>query len=229
MSDETAAADPNLGVPSHVFGPMRSAVAAAFVGTIVFVVVLEFLVLISFIGQRLWNSDALFHQMLFTLPLVLWLLVLIAAVVILLRTITSWLQVADDGFSTHGLFRRAASHPWPTVERVVAVRHVTRQPRERTREPGERYDGVYAVGTNGRHLATLSGRLFGARAQHALVDRARAAGIAVEEIDQLTPRQLRDRVPRSISLADLHPGLMVLALVVFYLGHNALTFYVWGL
>ncbi|UYG17127.1 hypothetical protein BRM3_01435 [Brachybacterium huguangmaarense] len=228
---ETTAVPRDHGEPSHVFGPMRSAVMAALVGAITFVVVLEFLVLTSFIGQRLWNDDALFHEVLFTLPLVLWLLILVAAVVICLRTITSWLTVGEQGFATHGLFRRAVSHEWSDVARLVAVRDVTRVPlpTERVPAPEDPYDGVYVVGTNGRRLATFSGRLFGARAQHAVIDQARAAGTEVEEVDQLAPRELRTRVPRSIPVADLHPGLVLLAVVAFYAAHNILTFIVWGL
>jgi len=210
---------------------MRSAVLAALVGAITFVVVLEFLVLTSFVGQRLWNDDALFHEVLFTLPLVLWLLILIAAVVTCLRTITSWLTVGESGFSTHGLFRRTASHEWSEVARIVAVRDVTRAPRPTAREsaPEGPYDGVFVLGTNGRRLATFSGRLFGARAQHAVIDQARAAGTEVDEVGQLSPRELRTRVPRSIPVADLHPGLVLLLVVAFYAAHNLLTFVVWGL
>ena len=59
-------------LPTRTYGPPASVVIGSLVVGFVFVVVLEFLVIISFVGQRLWTDPALKEDFLFTLPLLLW-------------------------------------------------------------------------------------------------------------------------------------------------------------
>ena len=37
------------------------------------------------------------------------------------------------------------------------------------------------------------------------------------------------QAPQAMSFVDRHPNLLLLLLLVFYVGHNVLTFGVWGL
>src|SRR5699024_7013514 len=61
--------------PTRTFGPPATVVVGTLVAAFVFVVVLEFLVLISFVGQRLWAHPDMLRDIVFTLPLVLWVLI----------------------------------------------------------------------------------------------------------------------------------------------------------
>jgi hypothetical protein len=171
------------------------------------------------------------HDALFTLPLALWVLVAVASSVVCLRVITLWLQLDEDGFELRSLFRRTRSARWDEVGSVIAVRDIARGtgPSESLDPPETAYDGVYVLDPEGRRLLTVSSRFFGERAQGMTLQRARAAGIRIEHIDAITPAELKREAPQALTFMDRHPTLLLLALLAFYIGHNVLTFAVWGL
>lgn len=216
---------------TRIFGPPAPAVIGTLVASLVFVVGLEFLVLISFIGQRLWRHPLLLHDLVFSLPLLGWVVVLGASVVMVARIVTTWLQLTDAGMGVHGLFRRTVEVPWSEVGRVVAVRELERgtSPAEMLDRSGAPYDGVYVLDREGRRLVNVSGRFFGRGAQHAMVERARAAGVEIREVERIDPRALHRSEPRALTVIDRHPRLVLLGLATFYIAHNVLTFVIWGL
>lgn len=225
-----AAPEAPTGEPTRVHGPLRSAVIAAVVLAATAVIVLEFLVLTSFVGQRLWNDPRLFHELRFTLPLAIWLGLLAVCAVLLLRIVTSWLRIGDEGLALNGLFRRARRLRWDGIGRIVAVGDIARRPASSgTPAHAGPYEGLYVLDADDRRLVTVSGRLFGATAQQRVLEQARQAGARVEVIDRMTPKDLRERVRRGLTLVDLHPGLVVLAALAFYVGHTVLSLAVWGL
>lgn len=217
--------------PTGVFGPARSSVVASLVIALVFVVVLEFLVFVSFLGRRLWKDPRMFHDLVFTLPLLLWLAVLVIAVIVVLRGTTAWMRVDEQGLSLRGLARGARMIAWSDVSQILAVHDIDRRPivPDEVIEPDQGFEGAYLLDHDGRELLTLRARLVGTNGQCEAIARARAAGVAVEEITRISPKDLAARVPGALGFADLHPRLMMLAVIVFYLGHNILTFAVWGL
>ncbi|MGP9694585.1 hypothetical protein ACT3TZ_08220 [Brachybacterium sp. AOP25-B2-12] len=229
MTAEATGWSEGTRVPSLVFGPVRSAVIATLAAVLVFGVVLEALVVTSFIGQKLWRSAALFRELVFTTPLVLWVLVVGTVVALALRVITAWLQVDQHGVGIRGLFRRDVHIPWERIARVVAVRDVARGKAEAIDPGGETYDGLYVVRSDGGRSVAVTGRVFGGRAQRAMLARAHEAGVPVEEIDEITPRELRARVPRAVHPVELHPGLLLLLIALVYIGHTVLTLVIWGL
>lgn len=216
-------------VPSRVYGPVRSAVVATLVAAVVFGIVLEALVFTSFIGQRLWNDPALFRELTFTLPLLLWALVDGFVAVLALRALTAWIQVDRDGVGTRGLFRRAVRTPWTDVSRVVAVRDIQRGRAERIDLGGGAYDGLYLVGADGAEILTVTGRLFGARAQNSVLVHATSANVPIEVIEEIGPRELLSRVPRSMGLIERYPALLLVLIALFYVAHTVLTLIIWGL
>lgn len=218
-------------LPTRTFGPPASVVLGSLVVGVVFLVVLEFLVIISFVGQKLWREPAMMHDLLFTLPLLIWVLMAIAVTVVCLRVITSWLHVDKDGFVLRSLFRRPRSRRWDEVGVVIAARDIDRgsPAAEALDAPETAYDGVYVMGPDGRRTLAVSSRFFGPRAQEMMLHRAREAGVRIEHIDAITPAELRKQAPQAMSFVDRHPNLLLAALVLFYIGHNLLTFIVWGL
>ncbi|EWS81895.1 hypothetical protein [Brachybacterium phenoliresistens] len=216
---------------TRIFGPPAPAVIGTVLASFVFVIVLEFLVLISFVGQRLWNHPLMLHDLVFTLPLLGWVLVLAASIVMVARIVTTWLQLTDVGVDVHGLFRRSITMTWAEVGRVVAVQQIDRgaSPAEMLERSGSPYDGVFVLDRGGRRLVNVSGRFFGFGAQHAMVERARAAGVEVRDIELITPRELHALEPHALSFIDRHPHLVLLGLAAFYVAHNVLTFVIWGL
>src|SRR5699024_12252564 len=66
---------PDGGLPARPFGPPAAVVVGSLVVAVVFLVVLEFLVIISFVGQKLWRDPAMMHDLVFTLPLLIWVLI----------------------------------------------------------------------------------------------------------------------------------------------------------
>lgn len=229
MTTEATGWSEGTHVPSLVFGPVRSAVLATLAAVLVFGIVLEALVMTSFIGQQLWRSTAMFREIVFTTPLVLWVLVVGTVIALALRVITAWLQVDGTGIRIRGLCRRDVTIPWPGIAQVVAVRDVARGKAEAIDPGDETYDGLYLVRADGGRSVAITGRVFGARAQRAVLGRAREAGVPVEEIDEVTPRELRTRVPRAVHPFDLHPGLLLLLIALVYIGHTVLTLFIWGL
>src|SRR5699024_12549651 len=94
---------------SDLFGPPAAVVVGSLVVAVVFLVVLEFLVIISFVGQKLWRDPAMMHDLVFTLPLLIWVLIAVTVAVVSLRVLTSWLHLDGDGFELRSLFRRTRS------------------------------------------------------------------------------------------------------------------------
>lgn len=227
----TAPASAGVDLPTRTFGPPAAVVIGALIIGFVFTVVLEFLVIISFVGQRLWRDPLMMHDVLFTLPLVLWVLVAAGASVVCLRVITQWLQLDEDGFELRSLFRRTRSARWEEVGSVIAVRDISRSTDagEALDPPETAYDGVYVLDREGRRLLAVSSRFFGERAQEMALRRARAAGIRIEHIDAITLAELGREAPQALTFMDRHPTLLLLGLLAFYAGHNVLTFVVWGL
>lgn len=218
-------------LPTRTYGPPTSVVIGSLVVGFVFLVVLEFLVIISFVGQRLWNHPALMHDLTFTLPLILWVVIAAVVIVTVLRVITSWLQIDEEGFQLRSLFRRTRNVRWDEVGQVIAARDIDRgaTAAEMLDAPETAYDGVYVLNRQGRRVLAVSSRFFGPRAQEMTLHRAREAGVAIEHIDAITPAELMRQAPQAMSFVDRHPNLLLLLLLVFYIGHNVLTFAVWGL
>lgn len=216
---------------AHVYGPPLPVVIGTLAVAAVFAFVLEFLVIISFVGQRLWQDPRLGSDLLFSLPLVMWVLVLAATALMAVRVLTTWLHVDADGFHVRGLVRHARAGVWDQVDRVVAVQDI-----DRATETGEgpdttarAFDAVYLMAADGARLAVISGRFFGRAAQDAVLSYAGAAGVGIEYLDRDTLRALRTSFPRALSFGDLHPGMVLLLVVLFYVGHNALMFWQWGM
>ncbi|PMC75563.1 hypothetical protein [Brachybacterium sp. UMB0905] len=233
MASTSGPAEPRVhdDRPTRTFGPPASVVIGTLVTALVFVVVLEFLVIISFVGQRLWRDEALFRDALFTLPLVLWVIVAVLATAVTLRVLTAWLQVDEEGFTLRSLLRTPRTATWQQVGRVIAVRDISRgtSAGEMLDAPDTLYDGVYVMDPADRRMLAVPSRLFGPRAQDMVLQRAREAQVRIDHIDAITPAELRQQVPQAMNFVDRHPQLLLLALVAFYAGHNLLTFIVWGL
>ncbi|GAA1334934.1 hypothetical protein NLU66_15900 [Brachybacterium sp. NBEC-018] len=218
-------------LPTRTFSPPAIVIGAALLAGVVFGVVLEFLVIVSLIGQRLWHDPALGHDLLFTLPLLLWVAVLAATVLGVVRVVSSWLEVDEHGFRLHGLVRRDSAAGWDEVAKVLAIREIDRglTPVELLDVPETAYDGIYLLDAQGRRMLAVSSRMFGHRAQRITLERARAAGVEVEDIEVLAFTELRARAPQALTVLDRHPNLCLALLALFYVGHNVLTFVVWGL
>lgn len=217
-------------LPTRTYGPPASVVIGSLVVGFVFVVVLEFLVIISFVGQRLWTDPALKEDFLFTLPLLLWVVVAVSVTVTVLRVITSWLQIHERGFELRSLFRRTRTVSWDEVGQVIAARDIDRGTAPEVLDaPETAYDGVYVMDRQGRRILAVSSRFFGHRAQEMTLQRAREAGVSIVHIDAITPAELMRQAPEAMSFVDRHPNLLLLLLLAFYVGHNVLTFAIWGL
>src|SRR5690625_7757236 len=66
------------------------------------------------------------RDIVFTLPLVLWVLIAAAATVISVRVLTAWLQIDEEGFELRGLGRPTVKAVWSEVGQVIAVRDIER-------------------------------------------------------------------------------------------------------
>lgn len=218
-------------LPTRTFGPPAAVVIGSLVVSLVFLVVLEFLVIISFVGQKLWRDPALMHDLVFTLPLLIWVLIAIGVTVACLRVITSWLHIDEQGFVLRSLFRRPRTARWEEVGQVIAARDIDRGSlaAESLDAPETAYDGVYVMDQAGRRILAVSSRFFGQRAQEMTLRRAREAGVRIEHIDAITPLELTEQAPQALTFVDRHPRLLLCGLMLVYIGHNLLTFVVWGL
>lgn len=221
----------DANAPTRTFSPPGRVILGTLLIALVFVVVLEFLVIISFVGQKLWRDPELARDPLFTLPLLLWVAVAVIAAVTVLRVLTAWLQVNEKGFRLQGLCRTTIEAQWRDVGRVIAVRDIDRgaTPAEMLDTANTSYDGVYLLDKRDQRMLAVSSRLFGPRAQEAVLRCAGEAGTPVDHYDALTPRELRDQVPQALTFIDRHPNLLLLGLIAFYVFHNVFTFVVWGL
>lgn len=221
--------DGNL--PTRTYSPPTAVVIGTLITGFVFMVVLEFLVIISFVGQRMWNHPDLIRDPVFTLPLALWWAVAIAVTVVVLRVITAWLQIDENGFELRSLCRRTRRARWDEVGSVIAVRDIDRgaDPAEALDAPETAYDGVYVMDQKGKRLIAVSSRFFGQRAQEMTLRRAREAGVHIQHIDAITPGELKKQAPQAMSFVDRHPTPLLLLLLAFYVFHNVITFAIWGL
>lgn len=217
--------------PSRTFGPPTAVVIGTLVAGVVFVIVLEFLVIISFIGQRLWQDPRMGSDLLFTLPLVIWVVIAIAAGVGMVRVLTSWLHIDEHGFRLRSLARRTVEAQWGEVGRVIAVRSIQRgsAAAEMLDAPDTAYDGVYVLSREDQRLIAVSSRFFGQRAQETVLRRARESGVQVDLIEAISTQDLLTRAPGVLTFADRHPNLILVIPACLYIAHNVLTFAVWGL
>ncbi|MDO5662910.1 MAG: hypothetical protein Q4G40_09455 [Brachybacterium sp.] len=213
------------------FRPSKQTVVSTIVIGLIFLVVLEFLVLVSFIGQRLWNDERLYSDLVFIVPALLWLGVLAATAIFVSRVLTARLDVDRDGFRLRGLFRRTQQMDWSNAEEVWLIQDISARPApaEERGGHGSAWEGMYVVGEDSGTVHRISSRLFGAAGQKAVLSHAERAGATVERIDRLTPKELAERLPGGHSWPDGHPNLLLIPVVLFYLGHNVLTFVLWGL
>lgn len=217
--------------PSRTYGPPAAVVIGTLVTGFVFVVVLEFLVLISFVGQRLWAHPDMLRDIVFTLPLLIWVVIAASVSVVSLRVLTAWLQIDEKGFELRGLGRPTVKAAWRDVGQVIAVRDIERgsTPAEMLDASETAYDGVYVLDRRGRRMLAVSSRFFGLRAQERTLQMAHRAGVRIEHIDAIGTAELRAQVPQALSFVDRHPNLILLLLAAIYIFHNVLTFAVWGL
>lgn len=230
MSAHASSSPQSLSVPSKVFGPPAPVVVATLIAGLVFAVVLEFLVLISLIGQRLWNDPRFLHDLVFTLPLILWVVVAVATLVMVLRILTAWLTVDGEGIALRGLFRRPVCGSWSQVERVVAVRDIVRPAAGGVIDGGvSTFDGIYVRFADAARPIIVSGRFFSAQAQFTVLRRAEESGIQVEHVDTISPRELSQLMPHAQRFVDRRPGPVLALLAVVYVAQNVLTFSLWGL
>lgn len=230
MAEEVQDPHTEIRESTTTFGPSRGAVLGTLAAGLVFTVVLEFLVLISFLGQRIWRDPRLGSDLIFTLPLLLWVLVLVVCIIAGLRIVTCWFRFTDTGVSVNGLLRSQRHIRWEDVDRVLAVHTIQRgsAPASRRASDGA-FESIILLGADGERLVTVSNRFYGLEAQRALLIAASEAGREVVEIRTIGPKELRSIAPHALGPLDAHPSLMLLAAVVFYLAHNALTFTIWGL
>lgn len=226
-SDESLSAPRALS--TRVYGPPTPVVLGTLAVSVIFVIVLEFLVLTSFVGQRLWNHPAMLEDFVFTLPIALWALVVAVSIMVVARIITTWLNITDNGFTVNGLFRRHVDAGWADVQCVLVVDELDRgiTPTE-VLDRSRLHDGVYVMGAGGKRLVNVSSRFFGPKAQGAMIDHARRADVTVENIACITPKELSKRESNAQTFVDTHPNLVLLGLLAFYLAHNVFTIYVWG-
>lgn len=230
MSAHASSIPSPLSAPSKVFGPPAPVVIATLVAAFVFAIVLEFLVLISMVGQRLWRDPRFLHDLVFSLPLILWALIVAATIVLVLRILTAWLTVDARSIAFRGLFRRSLHGPWSDVQRVVAVRDIVRPAAGGVIDGGvTTFDGIYVLLAGAARPIIISGRFFSAQAQHTVLRRAEESGIRIEHIDTITPRELSHLMPHAQRFVDRRPGPVLALLAIVYVAQNVLTFSLWGL
>lgn len=214
-----------------VFTPTPAAVAGALVAAIVFVVVLEFLVFISFLGQHMWDDPALFSDHWHTAPLYLWFAVVALAAAVVLRIVTYRVVIDARGVAVRGLLRRPRTFAWEDIAGIWTVRDIYRgkSPRDPVDDDLDAAEALLIMAKKKRRVANLSGRFFGANAQATLLSAAEDHGIRVERIDHARPGELNHMLPGSQKFVDRHPSLVAAAVLLLYLAHNVFTFMVWGL
>jgi hypothetical protein len=216
---------------SRVFGPPRGTVIGGLIAAVVFGVVLEFLVMTSFVGQRLWLDPRLGHEIVFSLPFVIWFVVVVGTILYTLRSITSWMQVDGRGFRLQGLGRRTVVVPWQGVDRVVAVRDMTRWAAavDAHEADADTYDHVSLRGPADEPLASVSGKQFTRGAHEALLRSAREAGVRTEVLEVPGASAIPTQLPGALSFSERHSALLVLAIAFVYIAQNIVTFGIWGL
>src|SRR5699024_8353992 len=133
----------------------------------------------SFMGQRLWEHPLMARDVVFTLPLLIWVVIAAAAIMMALRILTSWLQIDERGFRLRALGRPTTAATWDQVGRVIAVREIDRgvTPAEMLDASASAYDGVYVMDRDDHRLLAVSSRFFGPRAQAMTLHRAQEAEV----------------------------------------------------
>ncbi len=214
-----------------VVRPTGPAVAGTLLAALVFVVVLDFLVLISFLGNRVWETPELFRDSWFTLPIYVWFVIVGLAAIAVARIVGQRIVVSDQGLRVRGLFRWPRTIPWSDVTGLWVVRDIYRgrNPRDPVETDLDAAEALIVMATPMRRIANVSGRFFGRPAQGMLIKEAESRGIRVERLDHARPSELSHMLPGSQTFADRHPNLLVLAVLLVYVAHNVLTFMVWGL
>ncbi|EPH15349.1 hypothetical protein QP880_00325 [Dermabacter hominis] len=214
-----------------VMRPSPAAMSASLLAAIVFTVLLEFLVGISFIGQGLWSDARLFRDHWFTLPLYVWFGVVALALIGVLRIVSQCVILHDDRIKVRGLFRIPRSARWSALSGIWLVRDIYRgkEPRDPVESEVDAFDAALIMRSSTSRVANLSGAFYGTRAQSILVREAEAHGVRIDHIDHARPGELARMMPGSLTVIDRHPNMFVLAIVAFYAAHNVLTFMIWGI
>lgn len=227
----SAAQEHEVGSERAVFSPSPAAMGATFLAAFVFVVLLEFLVVISFVGQGLWSDPRLFHDHVFTLPLYIWFAVGALTVVAVLRIATQRIVLDGNVISVRGMFRVPTKAALADIAGLWLVRDVYRGngPHDPVNSLTDAHDAAILMTRDRKRIANVSGAFYGMKAQNVVRSLADRHGLKVETIDQIRPNDLAHEVPGSMSFVDLHPNLLVVGIVLFYAAHNVLTFFIWGL
>ncbi|CAM3943569.1 hypothetical protein M3A96_11140 [Helcobacillus massiliensis] len=210
--------------------PTRSARAAFLAAALVFVIVLDFLVVISFLGQKLWRDERLFHDLWFSAPALVWLGMLVIALFYLIRATTQSVLVDSRGIRVRGLLRWPRRIDWEDVSAVWAFTDIVRRaPAEAVDGAPDAHDAVIVMATGIRRIANISGRLYGGANQEQMLDAAAAAQVRVERVEQITSAELHRMLPGSLKIVDRFPNVLLGMAALFYVAHNVLTFVIWGL
>ena len=214
-----------------VLRPSRAARAAFLLVAVVLVIVLDFLVVISFIGQQLWKDDRLFHDHRFSMPAYLWIGIALLAAFVVIRATTQKVVLTPQEIRVRGLLRLPRTVAWDDVASIWAVNDITRGSRaaQIVDGPADARDAVIVMGHGMRRIANVSGRLYGMAAQDELLTEARERRIRVEDIARISAGELHHMIPGSLKLVDRFPSLLLLAGLAGYVTHYVLTFMIWGL
>ncbi|WP_058234825.1 hypothetical protein [Devriesea agamarum] len=213
----------------RTFRPPYAAKIGAVVAAIVFVVILEFMVIVSFVGQKLWEDPRLFHDLLFTLPAALWILFALIAIVFVVRTMAARLCVSNTGLRVRGIVS-SATVAWKDISTIWFIRDLSRSlsPAELMTPEDASYESVIVMGAGTRRYANLSSRFFGQNAQAEVRRQAQAHGVRCEDISSITPRDMNRTVPGALTLVERHPRLAMLVLIAVYIAQYVVTFEIWG-
>lgn len=223
---------PDPAGETRVFRVPRSGRIAACVLYFLFVVALEFLVIMSFMSKRLWLDARLFSDVGYTLPLLGWLLLALAAGVILVRTLSSRLVVGPDRLRIRTALARSADVSWERIGQIVAVgrleRALTASPRT---EPAQEtaVQHLLVLDPAGERLANIPGSMYSADAQRYLLEAAERHDIDVRRVPQATARQVLAAHPASLRWYEAWPGAVAALVVAFYLAHYLSFLLNWGL
>lgn len=211
--------------------PTPGAIAGSLALSLAFIVLLPFLVVISFIGQELWRDTALFTDHVFSLPAYLWFAVLVLCLIAVLRIVTQRVVITEHGIKVRGLFRMPRSASWEDISGIWVVRDVFRgkEPPDPVEHELDSAEACLIMERGMSRLANVSGMFYGSRGQAAVLEAAHAHGIRVESIDHARPSELEHMLPGSQTFLDRHPSLAAGIIVLFYVAHNVLTFMLWGL
>lgn len=214
-----------------VLRPTKTARAGVLTLAVFCIVVLDFLVYISFVGQRLWEDSRLFKDHWFTLPVYLWIGIVLVLGAVVLRLTTQSIVLDEHGIKVRGLFRKSEYATWQQVAGIWMAVDVYRgkKPLDPIEIFSDGHEAFYVMRRGLKRLANISGRFYGLQAQYQVLSRAFPNEIIVHEIDRVRQKRLNQLLPGALSFFDRHSNWFVLALFLFFLAHNVLTFVIWGL